>query len=228
MSFCHPETALTLAVAWRLTPDAAARWLACECQDVNNPTNPLNVRFYGRAAQVGRIGGFATYRTARASFIDGLAMVASLAPNYGYGTLLASLGTGDTYRQCRAIEMSSWAAGHYGATDTAPGCLSRGLAPTPPPVVVEEPMDPTIIPTEFVNVSPGATAYTRVNGALKVAATSWKGGTHIGSYGVQPHAEPPRPPASAPLRALRVNLLTVPAEQIETWYVGNDHCTPVP
>ena len=133
MSYCHPEAAAALASVWGLTPDAALRWLDCECQAVNNPTNPLNTLFYGRAAQTGQIGRFATYRSPSAAFTDGLAMVKALAPAYGYGALVATLGTGDTYRQCRAIELSSWAAGHYGATPTEPGCLTRGLAPAPGP-----------------------------------------------------------------------------------------------
>jgi len=223
VAHCHPEAEVALAAVWRLTPDAARRWLACECQAVNNPTNPLNIRWYGRHAQVGRLGGFATYVTARASFADGLAMVRALSPHYGYAALLASLGTGDTYRQVRAIELSSWAAGHYGATASSAGCLSRGLAAAPIPTTGAAPMDPTVIPDMVCDVSAGATAYALVGGALVTRATGWAGAHGVGTYGVQPHGEPPRPEAAAPLRAIRVDLAGGPAVVIEVWYVGEDH-----
>lgn len=227
MAHCHPEAAPTLASVWRLTPTAAARWLACECQAVNNPTNPLNILWYGRTAQVGRVGGFAIYRSAAAAFVDGLAMIRVLAPDYGYGTVLASLGSDDSYRQLRAIERSGWAAGRYGSTPYTAGCLTRGLFPTPPHPIAEEPMDPTVIPDLVCDVSPGATAYALVGGVLTLRAQDWTGAQGVGTYGVQPHGEPPRPAAAAPLRAIRVDTLGGPATAIEVWYVGEDHCSLV-
>lgn len=172
MASCHPDDAPVLAAVWRLTPAAAARWLACECQATDNPTNPLNTRYYGRAAQTGQVGGFATYASPAAAFRDGLYMVRDLAPAYGYGELVASLGTGDTYRQCRAIELSSWAAGHYGATATRAGCVSRGLAPGPTPA----PTHPAVVTvaTHLFNESTGRWAYTiRIGTRLTVRGAGY-------------------------------------------------------
>lgn len=98
-------------------------------------------------------------------------------------------------------------------------------APPPPPKYGVQPMDPTIIPDEVVDISAGATAYALVNGALVVRARNWGAWKGVGTYGVQPHAEPPRVPPAAPLRAIRVDTLGGPPTHYEVWYVGADHCS---
>jgi hypothetical protein len=107
----------------------------------------------------------------------------------------------------------------YAALGTDP------TGPAPAPVPVEEPMDPTVIPDQVVDVAPGGTLYKRVNGALVVLGAAWPGGTAVGTYGVQPAAQPPRPATAAPLRALRIDTSSAPGLQFAVGYVGEDKCS---
>lgn len=134
MSFDHatPANIADLTSLSHLEPLTCAAWLHCEAQSIDNPTNPLNIRFWGRPGQLrgpGATGvagvGFASYGSAGAGLADAWRLLTDLAPNYGYGAILAAAGGSDPLLEARAIELSSWAAGHYGGSATADGCLRR-------------------------------------------------------------------------------------------------------
>lgn len=153
MSYSHATTTniATLRRVSGLESLTCTAWLRCEAQAVNNPTNPLNVRFWGRPGQLrgpGATGvrgvGFAKYSSAAAGLADAWRMLKSLAPRYGYGAVLTAAAGRNPMAEARAIELSSWAAGHYGGTTTRDGCLRRYVrahlpapAPAPAPVVRE-------------------------------------------------------------------------------------------
>ena len=119
-----PENASYLAKQTGLDPKVALAWLKLEGQDTPNPTNPLNIRYYGTHGQTGKLGGFGTYADAKA----GLDHAAWLINNSGYyGGVRAAIATNNPAAEARAIELSPWAAGHYrGATE--PGSISKILA----------------------------------------------------------------------------------------------------
>jgi len=129
MAYYHDTDAnvATLARLFGFEPLAARAWLRCEAQGVDNPTNPLNIEAGGvtAGAQVGSVGGFAVFSSAGAGLAAAHDVVATLAPKYGYGAILAQRGSGDPYAQARAVERSDWAAGHYTSTATRDGCLAR-------------------------------------------------------------------------------------------------------
>jgi hypothetical protein len=119
------QLAKTLARISGLHELACLAWLTCEGNGQDS-TNPLNVRYWGRPAQIGQTPtGFAIYRDANAGLVDAWDLVRELAPAHGYGAIVSSAKFGDPITQCAAIEASDWAAGHYGRTATTPGCLSR-------------------------------------------------------------------------------------------------------
>lgn len=122
MAYCHNTPAnVSLLSGYLGIPDIVSEhWLACECQAVNNPSNPLNNEVNGH---------FATYSSAAV----GLAASAWVIRNLIYYVKVRSaIAAGNAYQIARAIELSPWAAGHYGATASRNGCISRGI-----PVVVE-------------------------------------------------------------------------------------------
>lgn len=120
-------------------------WLRCEGQATNNPTNPLNILYYGREDrnQIGQRGRFAVYPSAYAGLKDAAWLITR--SSY-YAGVRAALGTRDPIKIANAIEESPWAAGHYGRVGAAEGCITRGTRrnlsqiPTPTPT-------PTPIPT---------------------------------------------------------------------------------
>ncbi len=150
MSFSNatPVNIAALALVSGLEALTAAAWLHCEEQSIPNPTNPLNVRWYGRAGQLrgpGATGvpgeGFAAYASANAGLADAWRMLVALAPSYGYDAVVAAAAGSDPLAQARAIELSSWAAGHYGGSATNAGCLrdyihAHGGAPTEDPMAI--------------------------------------------------------------------------------------------
>lgn len=134
MAFYHDtdENVRLLASSLGFEEVVARAWLRAEGQEINNPTNPLNIRYYGRAGQrlgpgaTGEAGvGFASYASAADGLRDAVDTIRRLAPNYGYGDILAQSGSRDPVGQARAIELSSWAAGHYGGTDERDGVIRR-------------------------------------------------------------------------------------------------------
>lgn len=120
-----------LASLFGFEREAVTAWLRCEGQEINNPSNPLNIRYYGRYPQLGQNpAGFAIYESPQAGLRDAYDMLARLAPLYGYQAILDQRDSGDAYAQARSIELSSWAAGHYGADESGKeGCLSSRIEP---------------------------------------------------------------------------------------------------
>jgi len=119
---------------------AAEAWLRCEGQAVNNPTNPLNILYYGSNArgQVGERGRFAVYTSA----YRGLADAAWVVKNLSYYAHLRSVLARhpSALDAARAIEDSPWAGGHYGGKGKKDGCIVRNLGGTTGgPVVTPKP-----------------------------------------------------------------------------------------
>lgn len=127
MAYCGGATqanANYLASKTGLNPSVALAWLKNECQSTPNPTNPLNIRYYGTNGQTGKIGGFGTY----ASTTAGLDAAARLV-NGGayYSGIRAAIKSGNPAAQAHAIELSPWAAGHYGGSSTHYGNITKAL-----------------------------------------------------------------------------------------------------
>src|SRR4051794_32562243 len=94
-----------------LDPRVALAWLKNECQSNPNPTNPLNILYYGSHGQTGKAGRFGVYSSTHA----GLDHAAWLVNNSAYYSgIRVAIKTGDPLAQARAIENSPWAGGHYG------------------------------------------------------------------------------------------------------------------
>ena len=134
MSYCHATTsnAQTLAHKTGLNVVVALAWLWNECQTNNNPTNPLNIRWYGSRTQVGQKGGtpgkvgtgFAVYKTPTAGMEDAAWLINN---SQYYSGIRNAAKSGNIWAQARAIELSPWAGGHYGGAK-GPGGISRKLA----------------------------------------------------------------------------------------------------
>src|SRR5262245_41903964 len=96
MAYCHDTDANARALAALLPrmPALTARaGLHCECQAVNNPTNPLNIRYTGGPGQVGKNAvGFAVYSSVRAGLAGAAGLILHL--KY-YAGVRAVLPTGD-------------------------------------------------------------------------------------------------------------------------------------
>ena len=175
MAYFH-DTAGNVAVLEKLfgfEPLACKAWLRCEAQGVNNPTNPLNIRKGGvtTSLQTGSIGDFAKFATVERGLYAAHVLINKLAPNYGYGQILAAANTHDAYRQARSIERSSWAAGLYGSTATSDGCLSRYVRDNVTTVESDMQLSDKVtlgdwIPKAFPNDKGLADGTIRVNTAL--------------------------------------------------------------
>jgi nucleoid-associated protein YgaU len=137
-----PANVAHLAKAVPIPGAVAQAWLNCEAQGTPNPTNPLNIRFYGRTGQRkgpgadGTAGvGFASYASAAAGLDDAAWVLHTLSY---YAGVRAVLGQSPLI-VAHAIEASPWAGGHYGAGKGRDGCISRAVrkatTPAPPPPV---------------------------------------------------------------------------------------------
>jgi len=126
MSYCHATTANAryLSSKTGLNVFVALAWLWNECQTVNNPTNPLNIRYYGTHGQIGKIGGFGTYQSTQAGLDNAAWLIKNGA---SYSGIRAAIASGNMFAQARAIELSPWAGGHYGGA-TKPGNISKKLS----------------------------------------------------------------------------------------------------
>lgn len=142
MSYNHATDANVSALAADSgMPAATARaWLNCEAQDVDNPTNPLNIRYWGYAPQLrgpgsnGQPGvGFASYTSAAAGLADAARTLRQMA---AYHAVILAIGTHDPLTVAKAIEASPWAAGHYGGGSGRLGCIARQISV---PAVSEHP-----------------------------------------------------------------------------------------
>lgn len=114
--------------------------------------------------QVGSVGGFAKFPDAATGLKAARVIVTTLAPSYGYGRILAMAGATHTpHDQARAIERSSWAAGHYGSTATLDGSIARQLTTTPPvvekPPVTSTPSIAPLVPVDMGAPSPDTVTY---------------------------------------------------------------------
>lgn len=145
MSTSHatPENIAALAAAIPgLDPVVAAAWLRCEAQAIDNPTNPLNIRYGPYRTQVGKLGGFGTYRTPQDGLADAGWLITRASVYAGVRAALNAHGTKskapDPRLVASAIEQSAWAAGHYGGGAGKAGCIVRGIpsqpGTTPPPL----------------------------------------------------------------------------------------------
>jgi len=123
-------------------PGVVARaWLRCEAQATYNPSNPLNILYYGRLDrnQIAQRGRFAVYPSAYEGLRDAAGLI--LRSHYYEGVRYA-LQSKDPLTIARAIEESPWAGGHYGGAGVRDGCIVRALgapAPTPTPTPAPAP-----------------------------------------------------------------------------------------
>jgi hypothetical protein len=130
MSYCHAtsDNARYLASKTGLNVFVALAWLWNECQAVNNPTNPLNIRYYGTHGQIGKGGGqnagFGVYQDAHGG-LDHAAWLINNSANYT--GIRSAIKTGNIWAEARAIELSPWAGGHYGGA-SGPGNISKKLS----------------------------------------------------------------------------------------------------
>jgi hypothetical protein len=118
----------------KMPPVVVHAWLDCETQANNNPTNPLNIRYYGsHSLQIGQSHGFGVYHTPE----DGLRDAWGTLQLPYYASVRKAIIGNNPMMIARAIELSPWAAGHYGGTSVGYGCIRRGvsrlLAVKPPP-----------------------------------------------------------------------------------------------
>lgn len=211
--------------------------------------NPLNITYFtGEPGFAGMSGGFTVFDNLKSGWAAA-AYALKLFPNdfRKFGPVVAAIDRTDAVGFLHAIASSAWDAGHYGlpstnrlislydnmggfGTDTVyPGPVGSfpPIPVKPPaPVILEEPMDPNVIPDMVCRMKAGGTLYVRENGALKVIATNWASyNGDLLTYGVQPHSEPPRPPTSAALRAIRIQRTADPST-VEVAYYGNDLLIP--
>jgi LysM repeat protein len=125
------DTPFNVTTLSRLLPhmsnNVAKAWLRAEGQAVANPTNPLNIRYYGTPNQIGEKNGFAVYKSAYYGLLDAARLIKTLTP---YSGVRAALTGGNDHTIAKAIELSPWAAGHYGATQTQAGTIERLLGTT--------------------------------------------------------------------------------------------------
>lgn len=127
--YCHDTEANVAFLALDLGFETSAilAWLRCECQSVANPTNPLNIRSTAYGAIGRNSEGFAVYPNVETGLRAVRRLLEANASSYGYGAVLAQRSSGDAYSQARAVELSDWAAGHYGATATTDGCIASQI-----------------------------------------------------------------------------------------------------
>lgn len=224
---------------------AVVCWKRGESGYAIHRNNPENITYFtGEPGFVGMAGGFSVFASLRYGW-EATAYALKKFPNdfRRFGPVVAAINRTDPIGFLTALAQSAWDASHYGypatnhlislydnfggfGKDTVyPGPV--GVFPPipvkpPAPIITEEPMDPNVIPDMQCHMKPGGTLYVRENGALKVIATNWASTPNpLLTYGVQPHAEPPRPPTAHPLRAIRVQRTIDPAS-VEVAYYGND------
>jgi hypothetical protein len=111
-----------------LSPIVAQAWLVNEGQSdsIATPSNPLNIVVRGGGSgsglETGSNGPLFTY----ASWQDGLKATAHLLKsNPAYSGILAAIASGNPQAQARAIELSPWSGGNYGATKTKAGAITN-------------------------------------------------------------------------------------------------------
>lgn len=132
MTYFHdsPANVNHLGVGMPLPMVVAKAWLLNEGQEVNNPTNPLNILYYGTNGQVGKLGRFGVYRSAFAGLDAAASTIHRLIYYAGARRAIQSwiASPHDNARiinVARAIEDSPWAGGHYGGGGARDGNIVR-------------------------------------------------------------------------------------------------------
>lgn len=124
----YNDTPQNIATLSRMLPhmsqNVAKAWLRAEGQAVPNPTNPLNIRFYNTNGQIWNHGGFGVYKSSYFGLLHASWLIKNLTP---YSGVRAALTGGNDHSIAKAIELSPWAAGHYGATPTRLGLIEKLL-----------------------------------------------------------------------------------------------------
>jgi hypothetical protein len=122
------QEATLLSQLTGLNPIVAQAWLTNEGQadSIATPSNPLNIVVRGGGSgsglETGTNGPLFTY----ASWQDGIKAVAHLLnANPAYAGILAAIRTGNPQAEARAIELSPWSGGNYGATSTKSGAITN-------------------------------------------------------------------------------------------------------
>ena len=106
------ENAAYLSEVTDIPINVCMAWLRSEPQDVDNPTNPLNIiRHPHNVMQIGASGMYATYHTTE----DGLRDVATQLQSPKFELLILAIRSHDPFRIAKAIEVSPWNNTHYGA-----------------------------------------------------------------------------------------------------------------
>jgi hypothetical protein len=111
-----------------LSPIVAQAWIVNEGQadSIATPSNPLNIVVRGGGSgsglETGSNGPLFTY----ADWQHGLQAAAHLLKaNSAYSGILDAIASGDPQAQARAIELSPWSGGNYGATKTKAGAITN-------------------------------------------------------------------------------------------------------
>lgn len=175
MSYLHntPENISLLSKLTGIPAAVCDRWLRCEAQSRNNPTNPLNIltgvrKYPDRPPQIGANGRFGVYATVE----DGIGDAAWLINKSSYyAGIRRAIKTGDPLTIARAIEDSPWAGGHYGHS-----CLSSHFSSSTPnvPLPVTPPVPPTPSnPVDTYVVRPGDTL-SEIAAKYLGGASNWR------------------------------------------------------
>lgn len=170
-----PANVAALARAFGFAPVVARAWLRSEGQSVPNPTNPLNIEAGGVTADLQThqlVGRFAAFPTASAGIEAAHELVSRLAgiARYGYAEILRQAGSGNAIAQARAVELSSWASGHYGASAVRDGTIARQVRAA----LSTHPKGGTTMAVHF--------ALERFHAAAGVQIFDAPGGTLLGAY----------------------------------------------
>ena len=81
--------------------------------------NPFNIRpgvasKYSNGTWPGREGVFLSFSTLSKGFAAAAVVLKSIAPSYGYGTIITAARSGNATRLLAAIALSGWDGSHYG------------------------------------------------------------------------------------------------------------------
>jgi len=110
---------------------AVTAWFRQESGGVNKviKNNAFNIRpgvasKYSNGTWPGRVGVFLAFPTLSKGFGAAALVLKTLAPYYGYGTVIKAAQNGNALKFLAALARSSWDASHYGVEDLAKDALS--------------------------------------------------------------------------------------------------------
>jgi hypothetical protein len=105
---------------------AVIAWFRQESGGVSKviQNNPFNIRpgiasSYANGVWRGRVGLFLSFSTLTRGFAAAALVLKTLAPRYGYGTVIKAAQSGNALRFLAALALSSWDGSHYGTTSKA-------------------------------------------------------------------------------------------------------------